>query len=866
MKNYTGITFKYLKVQKKRTILTLLGIILSVALITSIGTMIVSMQDQMLRDAIRSTGDYHAIYKDIPADQVKIVQNHTGVKFSSVIRREGFGVLSPIINDKKDAYMPPYKYLSINSYSKSTFGLLNVKLKTGRLPQNSHEIAVDSLALKNIPGNPKLGDTVKFDIGTRYAEGRELDSISFAKDEEFIKVSQGEYTIVGLLEPKGIVNSGIITNGITLLDETLDTKSKYDIYVKMDSNSGIKEKLGTIAKDLGLQLIDGRYQQLDFNEGVLRLQAQSANSALNSSLILILVFLIVLIIFSTAAVIYNAFHISVLERTSQFGILRCTGASPGQIRKVVWKEAAFLCIIGIPVGFGCGILAMNIVMYIIGTIGFGSLGFLGDLRIIISVPVLLISTTLGAATVFLAATGPARQAGRVSPLEAVRNTGSYKKENFSKVRKKNLLGRFMNIEGQIAFKNLRRNRKRFKITVFSMVISIILFIVFGSFASSVFKIGAVESDMGVDYTLQVNDQKSFTQSEIDEIKAIQGVEDVYKHIMHHATVFVPKDKINRKFSEVYPSAVSNVKDNKIHLQNCNIIAPGPDGLNELKKYLKAGSIDEKALNSDDGVLLLQTSKFYTKDKSAVLDVTDFKPGDTITMSTGDQSNGELNIKSVKVMGIVEKSISAIKSDYAENGGIHLITTEQVYKKIIGNNDFSYLGIKMLEGTDRKPINDYLLKLSEESRYYYGDISKRNSEIQKSATAVSIFVYGFVGVITLIGCLNIINTLSTNLILRKRELSMMRAVGMTRSAINKMVGFEGVLYGITASIYGTIIGTILSYILSNIMRIAREYEWSIPWGHIAISIIGVLFVTIVSSLIPLRRISRQNIIENIRMEE
>ncbi len=866
MKNYTSITYKYLKVQKKRTILTLLGIILSVALITSIGTMIVSMQDQMLREAIRSTGDYHAIFKDIPADKVKIIQNHTGIKFSSVIRREGFGALSPIVNDKKDAYMPPYKYLSINSYSKNTFDLLNIKLNTGRLPQNSHEIAVDSLALKNIPNNPKLGDTVRFDMGKRYAEGRELDSVSFAKDEEFKKVSQAEYTIVGLLEPKMILNSGIITSGIALLDETLDKSRTYDIYVKIDSSSGIKEKLDTIAKDLGLQLIDGRYEQLDFNESVLRVQAQSVNSALNSSLILILVFLIVLIIFSTAAVIYNAFHISVLERISQFGILRCTGASPGQIRKVVWKEAVFLCIIGIPVGFGCGILAMNIVLYIISTIGFGALGFLGDLRIIISVPVLLISTVLGAATVFIAATGPARQAGRVSPLEAVRNTGSYKKENFSKVRKKSLLSRFINIEGQIAFKNLRRNRKRFKITVFSMVISIIMFIVFGSFASSVFKIGAVEGDIGVDYTLQVNDQKNFSQSEIDQIKAIQGVEGIYKNIIHHASVFVPKDKINRKFSDFYPSAVSIVKDNKIHLQNCNIIAPGDDGLNELKKYLKAGSIDEKALNSDNGVLLLQTSKFYTKDKSAVLDVTDFKPGDTLTLSVGEGTNDEQNIKSVEVMGLVEKSISATKQDYALNGGIYLITTEEVYKKIVGDNDYSYLGIKMQDGADRKAINDYLSKLSKESRYYYNDISKRNSENQKSATAVSIFVYGFVGVITLIGCLNIINTLSTNLILRKRELSMMRAVGMTKAAINKMVGLEGVLYGITASIYGTIIGTILSYVLSNIMRIAREYEWTIPWSHIVISIIGVLFVTIVSSLIPLRRISRQNIIENIRMEE
>ncbi|MDP4092632.1 MAG: FtsX-like permease family protein, partial [Bacillota bacterium] len=550
MKNYSGITYKYLGIQKKRTILTLLGIILSVALITSIGTMVYSLQDKMLRDAIRYNGEYHAVFKDVPGSMADKIMKHVDVETCSVTRSRGFAAIAKVEGQKGSSQegLPPYRYLDIEDYDDNSYSMLpKITLKEGRLPENSNEIAVDYWVLNYLPGHPRLGDKIKLDIGIR--EDKEshdqLDDRSWSGNEEFIKKNQREYTLTGLVNPIVSWPGGFVSHGYSKLDDNLDTKSNYNVYVKMNSSIGIHDSIVAIAKDLGLTSVNGSYSQVKFNDQVLRYLGQSADSVLNRGMLLVLLFVVILIMVCTIAVIYNIFHISVLERISQFGILRCTGASPGQIRRIVLKEAAVMSVIGIPTGLALGLLAMKVVMLIIGGLGFG-LDSTFDLRVFVSIPVLVISTVLGLITIFAAAFGPARQAARVSPLEAVRNTGNFKKENFSKVKRLRLSKKFLKIEGQIAFKNLRRNRKRFRITVFSMVISIILYIVFGNFIGYIFDIGAVQGDMGTDFraTISGGTGEGFTDEQYNTVKALPGVEAVYKFINTYLTVVAPENIIN----------------------------------------------------------------------------------------------------------------------------------------------------------------------------------------------------------------------------------------------------------------------------------------------------------------------------------
>ncbi|MDP4094546.1 MAG: FtsX-like permease family protein, partial [Bacillota bacterium] len=425
------------------------------------------------------------------------------------------------------------------------------------------------------------------------------------------------------------------------------------------------------------------------------------------------------------------------------------------------------------------------------------------------------------------------------------------------------------IEGQIAFKNLRRNRKRFRITVFSMVISIILYIVLGNFIGYIFDIGAVQGDIGTDFraTISGGTGEGFTDEQYNTVKALPGVEAVYKFINTYLTVVAPENIINPALKRLNSGAVSDKEGSNIYLPNNTLMSYGDAGFDQLAANLKAGSASKTELDSENGVILLQTSKFYSDiNKTAVIDVTHYKVGDTINILSGDPSDSGKGItKQVKVIGILNKGI--LGGDFSENAGITMITTEKVYKNIIGDVSYTSMGIKLNKDADRGPVTDYLTKLNEQDpKYQFSDISKLREENGKSSIAISIFLYGFVGVITLIGCLNIINTISTNLILRKRELSMLRAVGMTRGAIKKMVAYEGILYGIVAAFYGGILGVVLSYVLSRLTTIIREFDWTFPWIQLITAIVGTIVVTLISSYIPLRKISRQNIVENIRMEE
>ncbi|NLI60151.1 MAG: ABC transporter permease, partial [Clostridiales bacterium] len=145
MRSYNEITYRYLKGQKKRTLLTIIGIILSVALITSIGTMVVSAREMMIKNEIKSNGDYHAIFLDISRDKIGNIKNYVGVDNSGVISKIGTAILAEISQDERQQSpeAPPYRYLDIRGYDKAAFDILPITLKEGRLPKNEGEIVLE---------------------------------------------------------------------------------------------------------------------------------------------------------------------------------------------------------------------------------------------------------------------------------------------------------------------------------------------------------------------------------------------------------------------------------------------------------------------------------------------------------------------------------------------------------------------------------------------------------------------------------------------------------------------------------------------------------------------------------------------------
>jgi ABC-type transport system, involved in lipoprotein release, permease component len=877
MKSWEDITFRYLKAQKKRTILTIVGVMLSVALITAIGTMVASMRDMLIREAIAQNGDYHASFTGVQPDKINKIQNNVDVKSSGVMGMGGYGIISKVDDSGektgKEAPVPPYRYLTLDYYNKGMFNIFNVTLKEGRLPQGPGEIVLDYWALNYFPGKLRVGDKIKLDVGFREVPGRPkaLRPEGWSSDEKFTKTGEKEFTIVGLIKPLGFSSDEYIAKGIAYLDSSnLPKDLTYNVYVKMGSVNNAREKAEGIAKSAGLFSADGSTTKyaITYNERVLRLYAQSADAFLNESLTGILIFIILLVVVSTVAVIYNAFNISVLERVSQFGILRCTGATPQQIRKIVLKEARTVSLIGIPLGILSGLLAMKIVLGVIGSFKYV---YYKDLTVSISPAVLLLSAAVGFITVYLSAYGPALKAGGVSPLDAVRNAGAFKKENLSKVKNTAIAGLVFGIEGRIAFKNLRRNRKRFRITVFSMVISIVLYIAFGALVDYMFKMDVASNNVDMDFSLRYSNMQDggIPSSVYNDIQNISGVKRVYKYSNDYVEVLLPENKVNSRFKELVQNIEESPKfKGMMVLRNSSIVCYGDEGISDLKEYLKEGSIDADALNRENGVILMDTNK-VSNGKSAggaLINATNIKVGDTIKCAFMSKGAPDTMIyKDVKVMGILNKGM--MNETYNESGGVYLITTEKAFENLRGESNNSFMYIKLTGEAGREPVSKYLSDLRDKDpRYNYTDYSEIASRSRDGAITISIFLYGFVAVITLIGCLNIINTISTNLILRTRELSMLKAVGMTGGGIKKMVCTEGLLYGLISAVYGGILGTGFTFILFRIVIGVREFAWTMPWNHILIAVFGAAFVALVSSLIPLRRINNGNIIENIRMEE
>lgn len=864
MKNYKDITYRYLKGQKNRTLLTILGIILSVAMISAIGTIIISARGALLDEAIREEGSYHARYRKVRQQDIEKIINHVGVAESAVSQNVGMGIVRETTDKERQVLnnLPPYRYIEIEGLTEEALNMLPYTIEEGRFPQNSSELAIDPTTATYFENIVKIGDRVNLTIGDRVFIAKE-ESGEEQSEEIFEQRLEREYTVVGFIKPKYRGNMNFETKAITALDENSPVSEEYNVYFKLPSIKNAQDKIFNIAKDVGVDP-----DNIKDNYRVLRLSGESLNETFNSSIIGLLAFVIILVMVSTIAVIYNAFNISVLERVSQFGLLRSVGATPSQIKNIVLKEAAILSTIGIPIGLFSGVLAMKIVFYIIALMPLKNINLLDDMKISISLGVFIVSGIIGVITVFLSAIGPARRAAKVSPLEAVRNTGSFKKESFDKIKKSSFIRKTLGMEGEIAYKNLRRNRKRFYITVFSMVISICLFITFSTFSNFMFKIGVVQSEELGDFI--VYDPGQLNENIYKDLKGLEGIDRVYNLRATNGIALLSENKISKKLMEMSPHLFDSTDEDSFIVHNISVYTIGDENFEVLKGLLKEGTSNVDDLDTNNGALVINNVYSYNgkTDKHMLIEGYHIKPRDSVAFSSYNREvKGEERIyDKINIMGVLEKGI--LDMEYNFNGGFSIIVTEAQWARINeGNRENSTMYIEMSKDAEIENVRQSFKNIEADyPGFSYVDIAEMANDNRLMGIVMSIFLYGFVTIITLIGCINIINTISTNIILRTKEIAMIKAVGMTQSGIKRMVALESLYYGLYAAVIGGVIGTGLTYLLFKIVFNIREFQWNMPWGNILIACGGATLVALFSGVYPLKRINDSIIVENMKNEE
>lgn len=827
---------KSLKLNTKRTIGTIIGIVLSVALICAVSSMVSSFRQTLVENAINESGYYHIELLNINDNDINKLKLNKDIKDINLVYKLGYSSI------EIDSTFP---YIEIASMDKDTLSNLSYELIEGRYPENDNEIVISNKI--KLKGKYKVGDVINLNVGDRVDGGGYplYNSNPYLEEnaEEIINSSLKSYKIVGIVYKENVDNEnyGITTN---------TTSKKLDAYVSLkepyDYEKSICELLGASSYDeIGTEKKFNYDYQI--NNELLRWEALKFSNSTFSTLMTIAGVVIFIIIFTSAFCIRNSFAISTTEKMKMYGMLASIGATKKQIKKSVLYEGFILGMIAIPLGILCGLLAVFILIKIVNIL-LGDFLFNSIDGIVFKVSILsiIISIVLGFITIYFSVISSAKKASKVSPIDNLRSSNDIKIDA-KKLHTPKIIKKIFKEGGVLAYKNLCRSKKKYRTTVISLAVSIFIFITMFTFIDEGFKQSS-NYYTNYDYNLVISLGNNYSSSQIDEITNLDNINKSFSLYNSESNI------IMRDFSMIntYDNNYYFSSDEEGKYINLEVLLLDDETFASYIKEINGNYDDLK----DKGILVDNYS-FYIKkpgDKKAkYYDVRryKYKDGDIIDSKL---SNGD-NIK-VEVGKVSNIRPSGMENAYYDGGFLFLNT--KYFNKI------DYFPYKLLIDTNN---SEQLTKdiASIDSDLYVYDISKVAKEEKSMILVISIFLYGFITVITLIGTTNIFNTITSNMELRQKEFAMLKSVGMTKKEFNRMINLETLFYSTKALIYGTILGIIGSYAVHKSFSKMYETSFVLPYKAIIICIIFVFIIVYIIMRYSINKINKQNTIETIRKD-
>lgn len=850
------LTLKSLQMNKKRTIVTIIGIILATSLLTAVITMVVSFRATMIEYEKEDAGNYHYVFEDVPYEDLKYFKNNTNIEDIYCTEDIGYTYLEGNNND----YKP---YLHLLAFNEKALINSSVKLVEGRMPQNENEIVISEHIKDIAEVEYNIGDTLSLDVSKRtdLSGEYELDqSNAYVEGEEKLEsMYTKEYKVVGIIERPNYDIENPASPGYTIVTYLNDNNAtqNLNVYVLL-SEYGLKNQEEFVSQITGIdkniltklennEQLDEKeleeYNNIKYsyskNEGLLRYENFEVSDSTMSTVLSLAVVVIVIIIVTSIFCIRNSFAISITEKMRQYGMLASVGATPKQIKKNVLYEAMILALIAIPIGILCGLFADFILLKVIGTLLADALN---NLKFIFSISwlSLVFVILLAIITIYLSAISSARRASKVSPIEAIRGNNDIK-INPKKIRSSKIVEKLFGIGGKIADKNLKRNKKKYRTTVISIVVSVSIFIAMSSFIDYAMNASSVYYN-NTSYNLYVRD----------------GVEDSYKEIAKFSGV---EEYSIVRLSNFYVDT-NTIKGNEDFRTGdeysqipISIIALGDE---EYRRY-----VNELGLNYNDAkdkAILIDDYTQYVVDeenkgKYIMKRVYTYEKGDTILGSFEDEGVKDTYLEIAAIGTTRPMGLENITSSYG-----YLVISDDFYNRNVKDTYAQELYIKCddsnkLEGQIRQEYDDLIVY----------NLDEQMQQEQSVYLVIQIFLYGFITVISLIGITNIFNTITTNMNLRSREFAMLKSIGMTNKEFNKMIRLESILYGLKSLLIGIPIGIILSYLVYKAVSGGIEMEFILPINSIIISIVVVMLLIIFIMRYSLSKINKQNIIETIRKD-
>lgn len=840
------LTIKNLKLNKKRTIVTIVGIILSTALMVGIGLLFSSFQDYMIRETISYNGKYEAEYGDVSLDKLNSIDKKD---FSYFYQKAiGFSKF-----DSANEYKP---YIYISSVDKEYFNELH--LISGRFAENDSELVISNHINTNGGASYKIGDIITLKYGERVVEGvNTLANNEYYEEETLNIVGEKTYTIVGIVERSNFEDYSASGYSTFTLDMN-DKDGTANVFVMFNNKKKIIKQSEDLAKKLGYN------NAISYNSTLLALYGESTYGNIMKSMITMIVIMLSLVSIGCIVVIYNSFAISVMERKKEFGLLSSIGATKKQLSYTVFFEALIEGIIGIILGICGAYIGIGTVILIINNL-------IGDilvlkLNLVTNIVFIIIPVIFMILVIFISALVPSRRAAKVSPIEAIRQNDDIK-INKKKIKTGKLINKLFGIEGEIALKNIKRNKKKYRVTIVSLFISIVLFISFSSYmnytidtASSV--MGEVPYDYQISYFGDDNDIDA-----LDKISEIIKSNDVKEYISYSASnlSIIGNYTYSDEYLDFYKSAYGD---------------DGIKALTNLKyQYISIYILDDISYNKykeligldKDSVILLNKFKgvSYGNNKRVNYDIPVINNGDiNIKICNFDDNDEDVDTtkycnKKIDNIFVTNKSFDLIE-EFSYMSDFKLIVNKKLYDNI-SDSGTHYTQFNIIsDNTDN--IDKLTKELDKYDNVNYTNVKESMKQANNMILVIKILMYGFIGLVTLIGVTSVFNTISTSMALRKREFAVLRSIGLTRKGFNKILFFESLFFGLKSLIYAIPVSLgvtiIIHYALADMMSINSIV---IPWKAIIISIVSVFVIVLLTMMYSTSKIKKHNIIEQIREE-
>lgn len=828
-------TIKNLLLNKKRSIVTIIGIILSTALICATAGLATSFQKTLINKEIDGEGSYHILLKDVPSKELDSILKNRYVGDSYKYSLMGYANLE----GSKNQYKP---YLKVLEFEDKAFLNGGINLVKGRFPKSSNEVVIAEHVLYNGRINYKLGDKITLAIGNRYdLEGNEInfESLSYDDDdiveENVVPKFTKTFTIVGVIKRPNYTYEGYADAGYTVITRLENEANKtYTVGLITDKVKNYDRLYKSITGVSSDKFHDDVKYGAIVHRSLLEYQGYGFGSSTLTMLVSLGFIVIVIIIISSVFSIKNSFSISVTERFKQYGMLRSIGATKKQIKRSVLFEGLCLGLVGIPLGILSGLLAVFILIKIVGLILEPSLNGITFAFYINWIPILL-AALLGFATIMLSALIPACKAAKISPIEAIRSSNDVKLTK-KKIKAPKLIRKLFGVGGVISYKSLKRSKKKYRTTVVSLVVSIAIFIGLSSFIDYGFKLSSI-SYKNLDYNVNIYSRAN-NGDFYNNFKTIASLDGVNKYNL---------------------SMVTYAELDKSYLTDFGLDSSGGNGVNvtiaslsddEFSRYVK--SLGGSVSDFEDKGILVDELMFYQDNKRREGNVLKLNAGDSIKV--GDKSLQIAKRASKKPMGY-EMSFS--------DGG-YVFVSEKTIRSL---SDKLYSGGLYIKASEPDELCHQIDELKRNNDSFneiaYNNYDEYVRENDAMILVISIFLYGFIAVITLIGVTNIFNTITTNMALRRKEFAMLKSVGMTKKEFNRMIRLESVFYGVKSLIIGSIIGVLLSYFIHRAVVNTLETAYMFPYKSIVIAVIFVFLIVGLTMKYSIDKINKENIIETIR---